>query len=74
MKITYTLDRLPNERVIQTVPRMAARVEEWWYRRPHIYRGRALTDKTLIQNAKHHIQHLQLFGEIFMNLFRFTQY
>ena len=63
MIITYTLDRLPNERVIQTVPRMAARVEEWWYRRPHIYKGRALTDKTLIQNAQHHIQHLQLFGQ-----------
>ncbi len=65
MKITYTLDRLAGERVIQTVPAIRARVAEEWYSRPHIYKGRALTDKTLNQNARHHIQHLQLFGQHF---------
>ena len=63
MNITYTLDRLPGERVIQTVPALSARVEQSWYRRPHIYNGRALTDKTLIQNTQRQIQHLQLFGQ-----------
>jgi len=63
MKITYTRDRLPDERVIQTVPGLALRVGEDWYRRPHIYKGRALTDKTLILNAQHHVRHLQLFGQ-----------
>ena len=65
MKITYTHDTLPDERVIQTVPGIRARVEEEHYHRPHIYNGRALTDKTLIQNARHHIRHLQLFGQHF---------
>nr|WP_321398837.1 hypothetical protein [uncultured Desulfobacter sp.] len=62
MKIAFTKHPFEGERVIRTSPSMSNRISSDWYRRPHLYTGRALTADTLISNTKHHLRHLQLAG------------
>jgi len=62
MKIAFAKHHFEGERVIRTSPLMSNRISSEWYRRPHLYTGRALTADTLISNTKHHLRHLQLAG------------
>lgn len=62
MKIAFAKHHFEGERVIRTSPLMDNRISSEWYRRPHLFTGRALTADTLISNTKHHLRHLQLAG------------
>ncbi|WP_319575207.1 hypothetical protein [uncultured Desulfobacter sp.] len=62
MKIAFAKHHFEGERVIRTSPLMSNRISSEWYRRPHLFTGRALTADTLISNTKHHLRHLQLAG------------
>jgi len=62
MKIAFAKHHFEGERVIRTSPLMSNRISSEWYRRPHLFTGRALTADTLVSNTKHHLRHLQLAG------------